>query len=181
MKPFVPILLIVLSIGMFYLYINPHYLTVKSLLNQRAEYKTALANIEQVKQLRDTLETQYSELSQDDVSRLEKIIPQTLNTVKLTADMDALAGKRGMTLKNVRVSELNSDNAAGISQKSDKPYKTTTMTFSVNGSYPNFIGFLKDLEKSLQLIDVRTVNMKVGNSQTNIMQFDVTIQTYWIN
>lgn len=180
MKPFLPILLIALSIGIFYLYINPHYAEVRNLLGQRNEYTAALAGIERVKQLRDSLETQYGDLSKTDVDRLSKLIPRNLNTVKLTADLDALAGRRGMSLKNVRVNEETSDNSTSVKSDTSKPYKTTTMSFSVLGSYQNFISFLRDMENSLQLIDVRTVDMKAGNSQSNLLQFDVTIQTYWI-
>ncbi len=153
---------------------------VRDLLKQRSDYQTALANIEEVKQLRDSLESQYNDLSQDNIARLEKVIPQNLNIVKLTADLDALAGKRSMSLRNVRVTEQASDNSVGITAKENKPYKTTTMSFSVLGSYSNFVSFLRDIEKSLQLIDVRAVNMKTGGTSTNIMQFDVTVQTYWI-
>ncbi len=179
MKPFLPILLLVLSVGMFYLYTNPRYAAIRDLLKQRSEYQTALANIEAVKQLRDSLETQYGNLSQDDINRLEKIIPQNLNTVKLSADLDAIASRRSLSLKSVRVNEQVSDNS-GVAAKEDKPYKTTTISFTVLGSYPNFVAMLKDMEKSLQLIDVRSISMRSGLSSAAIMQFDVTFQTYWI-
>ena len=180
MKPFLPILLIAIAIGIFYLYIDPHYMAVKGLLKQRAEYQTAIANIEQVKQLRSTLETQYNDLSQSNITRLEIVIPQNLSVVKLTADLDALAGKRTMSIRNVRVTEQASDNSSGITPKDNKPYKTTTMSFSVLGSYSNFVLFLRDIEKSLQLIDVRSVHMKTAGNTSSIMQFDITVQTYWI-
>src|SRR5579864_4953511 len=99
MKPFLPILLIVISIGIFYLYINPNYTNIRTLLSQRSDYQTALANIEQVKQLRDSLETQYGNISPDDINRLNKVIPQNLNVVKLTADLDSMASKRAMSLR----------------------------------------------------------------------------------
>jgi Tfp pilus assembly protein PilO len=180
MKPFLPILLIVISIGIFYLYINPNYTNIRTLLSQRSDYQTALANIEQVKQLRDSLETQYSNISPDDINRLNKVIPQNLNVVKLTADLDSMASKHAMSLRNVRVTEEASDSSTGITTKDSNPYKTTTMSFSVLGTYPSFVSFISDMEKSLQLIDVRTVDMKIASTQGNIMQFDLTIQTYWI-
>ncbi len=182
MKPFLPIILVVIAIGIFYAYIDPQYMEVRSLLSQRSEYTNALANIEQVKQLRDELETQISDLSPENVSRLEKAIPYELNTVKLTSDLDSLAGRRGMSIRNVRVVEEMVDSGATISSKPKGPYKTTTMSFSVVGTYNNFIAFLKDVEKSLQILDVRAISMRVSGSTQSpvIMQFDLTVQTYWI-
>ncbi len=170
-----------IAIGMFYLYISPNYADVKMLLNQRSEYKHALANIEAVKELRDSLEANISNLSQADVDRLEKAIPRNINTVKLTSDLDALAGKRGMSIRNVKVVEETSDSGAVINTQSKQPYRTTTMSFSVVGTYTSFSNFLKDIEKSLELIDVRSVSMRSNTTQSsNLMQFDLVIQTYWV-
>jgi Tfp pilus assembly protein PilO len=162
------------------MYIDPHYAEIRGLMKQRADYQAAIANIEQVKQLRDSLETQYNDLSPDNITRLGKIIPQNLNIVKLTADLDAIAGHYSMTLRNVRVTEQASDNSAGVNAKENKPYKTTTMSFSVLGTYPSFVAFVKDVENSLQLIDIRSVSMKSTGTSSSLMQFDITIQTYWI-
>jgi Tfp pilus assembly protein PilO len=180
MRPFLPIILVVIAIGVFYLYISPNYGEVRMLLNQRSEYTNALTNIEAVKELRDSLEANISNLSQSDVDRLEKAIPKNINTVKLTSDLDALAGKRDMSLRNVRVVEETADSGAVINTASKDPYRTTTMSFSVVGTYAAFSAFLKDVEKSLQVIDIRSVSMRKTSEASNLMQFDLVVQTYWI-
>ncbi len=182
MKPFLPIILVVIAVGIFYAYIDPQYMEVRNLLSQRSEYTHALANIEEVKILRDELETQISDLSAESVSRLEKSIPREFDVVKLTADLDALAGRRGMSVRNVRVVEESTDSGATINAKSKDLYKTTTMSFSVVGTYANFLAYLKDIEQSLQIIDVRAVNMRISSTTQTpvIMSFDLTVHTYWI-
>lgn len=180
MKPFLPIILILLAIGIFYMYISPHYSAVKNLMDERGQYVAALANIGQVQQLRDSLETQYGNLPQDNINRLNTAIPQGLDTVKLISDLDTVAGQQGMTLSNVQMTSENSDNNQAVNVKNVQPYQTATMSFTVIGTYPGFLSFLKSMENSLQIIDVRAVTMRSSNTKNNLMQFDVTIQTYWI-
>ena len=180
MKPFIPIALILISIGLFYLFINPHYQTVRDLFRQRGEYRLALSNIEAVKELRDSLETQYNSLPADDIGRLEKMLPQNINAVKLTADLDAIASRHFMTVRGVRINEQSINDGSAVSGALSKPFETTSMTFNVIGSYPNFLSFLKDMEKSLQLIDVKSLSVKSSGNQANLMQFNVAIQTYWV-
>ena len=52
------------------------------------------------------------------------------------------------------------------------------LSFSVSGSYETFLAFLRDLERSLRLVDVTKLSFNAASS--NNYDFNVTIRTYWL-
>lgn len=184
MKAFTPITLVLISIGLFYLFTDPHYMKVKTLMEERSQYQTALANIQSIGDLRDSLESSYNNLPQDQVARLEKVIPQNFNVVKVAADLDGMAARHGMSVRNVKVTDAVNDTRATVQAGPALPYKSSTFSFSVSGTYPNFVAFLRDIEHNLELVDVRSVSLRsspsANGSISNVFQFDIAVETYWI-
>lgn len=184
MKSILPLLLIAVSVGLFYLHIDPRYEKVDALLGQKSEYSAALSKSAELQQKKNALINQYNNLSKDDLARLEKLLPNNLNTVKLVADMDSIAGKHGITVKAVRVTEQQADRSQQVStDPSAKPYETTVISFRFSATYENLVSFLRDLEQSLQLIDVKTITFQATNAKdekAGIYDYDVSFQTYWI-
>lgn len=179
MRTFLPIILILLSIGLFFMFIDPQYAIVRGLMDQRAEYKAAIADMEAIQERRNALETQFADLPQESVDRLAKVLPQKLNTVKLAADLDAIASRFGVSIRDFSVPDMNVDASSKVTTNT-KPYNTSTVSFSAIGSYANFTAFIKEVEKSLQLIDVKTINMKSGGQEGGPLQFNVNLHTYWV-
>ncbi len=173
-------MLVAIAVGLFYLYINPHYMNIRDLMQQRSDYKMALANIEEVKALRDSLESQLSGMPPQESARLELLMPTGFNSVKLITDLDAVAGRHGMSLRGVKMVEETSDSRATINNQPKKGYRTSTLSFGVVSTYQNFVAFLRDMEKSLELVDVKAVSMNSTGAESSNYQFEVTIQTYWI-
>ena len=70
MRFILPIILLALSLGLFFEYTNPAY---QSLSTQRAlatKYDTALTNARKLTEERDALNQKYRALSEDSLSRL---------------------------------------------------------------------------------------------------------------
>ena len=184
MKSLTPIVLIVISIGLFYLHIAPRYSQVQTLRSQQTQYKDALARVDDLKVSRDQLLTKYNSFSQDNLTRLERFLPDKVNTVKLIADIDNVAGRYGIAIRSVTTVDQDVDNSQTIAtgENTEKPYKTTQGTFRFTSSYPNLVLFLKDLEKSLQMVDVKSVSFQVvqGSSQANsgLSEYQIAIHTY---
>lgn len=180
-----PIILILISVGLFYLHISPRYHEVQNLQDQQKQYKDALARASELGSVRDTLLTKYNSFSQSDLARLERIVPEKVNTVKLIADTDSIAGRYGITIKSITASEQPVDNNQSVvtSATPAKAYKTTVITFKFSATYPNFVLFLKDLEKSLQLIDVEKVTFDVPSdaSSKGLYDYTASIDTYSLN
>lgn len=177
----VTIFLVILSAGIFYIYIGPHYQNVQTLIVTKGEYTDALKKGGEVADTRDALLTTYNSISKDDMTRLEHILPTNLNTVKLVADINSVAGRHGITIRNVGVTEPLADNAQEVATTEHiKKYQTTIIHFLFDASYPNLKSFLVDLEKSLQLIDVQSIRLTHASDSSDLFSYEVTIQTYWV-
>jgi len=180
-KSLTPVLFIVLAIGLFYTFINPHYEKVRSLSKEAGEYREALTKADELRAVRDNLLTQYNSIPSEDVMKLKRIIPDSVNTVKLVTDLDDIAGKYGITIRNISVTQEEVDNSIGVTDaNTSKPYGTTIITFKFVTTYNNLISYLQDIERSLQLVDVTSVTFSSGASTNQTYDYTVSIQTYWL-
>lgn len=180
MKAIMPILLIVVSVGLFYLHIDPRYETVRGLILEKNQYEEAILKAEELSSVRDELLTKYNALPKEDLAKLERLLPTNLNTVKLVADISSIGGPYGIAIRSINVKEQATDVGQSVETlEKVKPYQTTVISFKFSSTYPNLVSFLKDIEKSLQLVDVRSVTFST-NDNSNLSDYDVTIQTYWL-
>ncbi|MFA6552221.1 MAG: type 4a pilus biogenesis protein PilO [Candidatus Paceibacterota bacterium] len=69
--------------------------------------------------------------------------------------------------------------AASVAATTVRKYASAKLTFSVTGSYDNFIQFVEDLEHSLRIIDVTSITLKPpADSKTENYNFGLSINTY---
>src|SRR3989344_518415 len=177
-----PLLLIAVSVALFYLHIDPRYQDVKALSDEKSQYVQALTKAGELKNVATELLGKYNNISQDNLLKLEKLVPDTLNTVKLVADINAIAGKYGIALEGIRVTEKTSDSAQQVETGENSPkYNTATVSFSFSATYENLTLFLTDLEKSLQIVDIKSVDFDSDVENTNASyDYSVSFQTYWL-
>lgn len=179
MRKLLPILLLIVSVGLFYLHIDPRYKQIKETQNQVKEYKEAIEKASDLQKVRDELLTKYNALPKEEITRLEKMIPANLNTVKLITDLSAIGGPYGIAIYSVGVRDV-ADAGEDITALSKKLYETTSITFKFSASYPNLASFIRDIEKSLQLVDVKSLTFDVKDEVSGINNYEMTIQTYWL-
>lgn len=185
MKTALPYLLIAVSVGLFYIHIDPYYKQIETLQAQKAEYDAALAKVDELQQQKVRILDAYNSLPKFDLARLDRLLPEKLNTVKLVADMDGVAGKYAITVSNIKVTEEVVDRAQEVGGGELKPYRTTQVSFLFSASYENMVAFLKDLERSLQLIDIQTIAFETSDSEDaesnlGLTDYQVSFQTYSI-
>ena len=109
------------------------------------------------------------------------MIPTNFNTVKLITDIASIGANYGIAVKNIQIKEENSDNAQEISLGGQKKsFQTTLITFKFSSNYQNLELFLKDLESSLQLIDVRSIAFNIKEDNSPIYDYTVSLQAYWV-
>ncbi len=181
MKNIIASLLILASIGIFFGLIKPAYGNVLSLQSQIKTYDDALSqgNILQAKISAD--KQQLASFSQSDVDRLNKLIPDTIDNVKLIIDIKNIALQSGMLLKSINVSDTKDAVDQSGNPTSNNPFgiQSVDLSFVVTSSYPNFVLFLQRLEQSLRLVDVRSVSFTPTDT-SNVYDFSVTLRTYWL-
>lgn len=181
MKAFLAIILIVVSVGLFFFKINPNYSEIKVLRAQSSQYDDALKVAEELKKLRGELATKLASFSEQELRTLEHFMPSQLDTVRVILDVDGIAASRGIKLKDIKVTSDSAKTAPTGGAAGQTAYNTTSLSFVFNSSYTNAQTFIKDLEQSLRLIDVSAVTIKPPvASGGGGYDFGVTLSTYWI-
>ena len=163
------------------MHIDPRYQNVKLLQAQENQYQEALDKARELLVVRDELLTKYNNLPQSDLERLNRVVPDKVNGVKLVTDINEIAGKYNIPIKSIKVSEELIDNSNQIVDPvAAKPFLTTSIDFKFSAEYADLVSFLKDLEKSLQVVDVRSVSFGALTEKSGQYDYDIAIHTYWL-
>jgi Tfp pilus assembly protein PilO len=179
MKNTTSFMLLLLSVGLFYAVFMPRYEKVQGLMSQQGQYREVLGNVSELSEIRDDLEVKYQNTPTEEITRLEKILPANVDTVNLAMNFDSIAARYGISIKSIRTIESKVDTGSGIVQTTgSKPYEKVTVSFSFISTYANFRKFMADIEKSLRIIDVKSVSFQT--TESGIYEFQVSVQTYWI-
>lgn len=183
-KFFLPIILIGISVATFFLFINPNYLELRDLKLKEGSYNEALANSKKLLEKRTFLLERYSQFAPEDLSRLNKLLPDNVDNIRLIIEIDEMAVNNGMSqLKNVKYDNLKEEKATTGPAKNlrveKSDYETFTLNFSVDGIYDDFVTFLRDLEKSLRIVDIDSISFSTVAAK-NIYRYDFKIRTYWL-
>ena len=195
MKNVFSLILIALSVGVIFMYIMPEYSSLSALRTTKASYESALASAKQLQSVRDTLLNSYNSISDTDKANLAKMIPSAFDPVKLVSDISTDAAQYGMTINQVKISDAASVSSNGsrtsvTSASTASTYQTMQISFTTTGTYASFTKFLKDMESSIQLLDLQKLGITSSrlastNASTNTsanatpqLQFDVAFNTY---
>lgn len=175
MRFFIPIILVVVSFASFFWFIDPTYQTIKELKREEAIFAEALDNSKELQAIRDQVLSEYNAISPGDRDLLLKLLPNTVDNVRLVRDIDGIALRHGMTLRSVRVEVGEQDRSVGPTIKN---YGTATVSFIVSAQYRSFLAFLSELERSLRLVDI--VNIAFVSSDQDLAEYQVSVKTYWL-
>lgn len=180
MRAFVPLLLLIISVVGGYAIINPIYGEVKSLSADAVQYKEAIKKGKEFDLKIGNLTVQKDELPSEDVERLEKMIPNNVDNVRLIIEIDTLAKKYTNGIRNIKVAELKAPTSASErARRSESTFETINLSFSVQMTYDQFTMFLKDLESNLRLADVTSLSF-IPVDTGSIYEFNISMKTYWL-
>ena len=174
------IILIVLAIGIYFTFTSGKIAELKTIQALNGEYQTAIDNSVHLIKVRDEVLTAYNTLSNEDKERLNKIVPDNVDNVRLIIDVkDDIAARHGLFLKNIKTSSPALQPQAGSAKNNPMAkYGVVTLSFSVTSPYDRFVAFLKDLEASLRIMDVSKLTIATNDSGT--YDFSVELKTYWL-
>lgn len=215
MRLVLPIILIVAAIGIYFYLTQPLInapLTVdgptqttmggiKALQAEKKQLELAIDYIAQLKGKALQIEKQASAISPEDIERLDQFLPDSVNDLQLLVDVDNIAKRSGMTIKDVKLSSDDSkkNRAANNSTVVQTEGATVAppvitkvhLSFTALGSYAQLKSFLTDVSKSLRIMDVEKLSVsaggKIGSSASStaaasngIYQYQVDLATYWL-
>ena len=187
-----PIILILISLSVFFGYIDPMYRgaeapslgadterrSIQTLQALHDEYQEVLLNSQDVSAKQGDHAKVYNSLTEDFKNRLVTLLPDNVNNINLIIEVDEMAKKNLIVIRNVKVSSVtegkDSKSAAAKAQK----YGAVELSFSTNTTYDRFMNLLRDLESNLRLMDITDVS--VTGNDTGFYDFNVTLRTYWL-
>ena len=182
MRLIFPLILAGSAIGLFVLYTNPAYQGVKALKVQVAEYDDALNKSQELKKVRDQLLARYNTFSPDDKAKLQAILPDNVDNIRLVIDINNIAARRALAIKDLALGVTTDGKAARSAAAvgaSGSAVGSVDLGFTVSATYDDFLAFLYDLEHSLRIVDIENIHFSV--SQTNLIDFSLSIRTYWLH
>ncbi len=192
MRLLLPVFLIGVGIGGFFLITKPIYSEIEALQKEGEAYEQALQNSANLQKERDRLTTKLNSFNPEDLAKLEKMLPDTVDNIKLILEIQQQASNQGIVVKNVQFEpkqflDQEDTNATSTTATGAKPASTTSTTqpvrrtatsanenpdfemfelqFSVEGSYKDFVAFMQLMERSLRLIDIKSITFTPGTSE----------------
>ncbi len=183
MKGFLlPLILLGAAAGLFVLYSDPAYQGSKALAMQSNSYDEALNTSQELRKLRDQLIARRNTFKQDDLTKLQRMLPDNVDNIRLIIDINGIAARHGLSLKGVELGTI-SDSANGRSPlavgASGDEVGSVTLEFTIGATYDEFLVFLQDIEHSLRLIDIENLSFDVTTTDKN--DYNFMVRTYWLH
>ncbi|PIP86708.1 hypothetical protein COV42_02600 [Candidatus Campbellbacteria bacterium CG11_big_fil_rev_8_21_14_0_20_44_21] len=177
-RPIFSTILIVLAVVVFFSFVNPTYEEVRALSEESAQFDNALNRSKELQSVRDELLSRYNTFSNENLDRIEKLLPDNLDNVRLILDLDGIASKYGMLIKNVSIADKEEETSGVVLPQS--PVGKMELSFAMTGSYSEFKKFMSDLEQSLRIVDLKRLSFKPQEQNEDIINFEVSVRTYWL-
>lgn len=177
-------ILIVLAVGVYLTFTSSRWQEVKAIRAVNAEYIQAISNADELIKVRDQVLANYNAFSAEDRDRLNKIVPDTVDNIRLIIDLNNVASRRGVTLQNVKAGTEGESPTTVVRVSDDASYiptpilDTVDVSFNVSAPYTQFIAFMRDLESNLRIMDLKSLTISADDSGT--YDFGVELTTYWL-
>jgi Tfp pilus assembly protein PilO len=190
------LILIIISIGIYFTVTSGMLDEARAVKKINDQYSSALDSAAKLVAARDNLNAQYVAISQEDRDKLDKMIPSTVDNIRLIMDMNKIAIKNGFSISDMKAVTATSPARPGAGAShppilsdgstnnltaasfADPVLDTINVTFTASATYDQFRDFLKDIESNLRIMNV--TKLSVTSSENNLYAFQVQLQTYWL-
>jgi hypothetical protein len=203
-----PFILLVASGALLFMVTRGQYDEYKTLSAEVQQRVTTLETFKEYIVLRDKLLDVSQKVSGDRKvdDRINKMVPETIDTIRLHMDLYGIAGFYAIQLKDLAITVAATDGQSvaaapqdsddmnpsamgaqtGITVQNKAVRKAYNIKFGFTSSYEKSVAFLKDLEKSLRIIDITNLELSpsvVGTAkEKRTLQYNVVVgaKTYGI-
>lgn len=189
----IPFVLIGIAVTTFFMFTNPIYKDISELRTEVASYNEALGNSKALENERDKLTAKYNSIDPDNLTKLQKLLPESIDNIRLILEIEKIALPYGMVLKDVKYNTVEKNTGTitpiqgGTAAVSvNKDYGVWNLEFSTEGSYNNFINFTKDLENNLRIVDISSIDFISTDTRVSsatsipFYKYNFKIKTYWL-
>jgi Tfp pilus assembly protein PilO len=195
MKNLLPFILIIIAIIGFFMFVDPRYKEVKELQLEIEQNNKTLDLARELREKRDALRERYNQISNEERFELKKLLPDTVDNVRLIIDINNIAERYGIVIQDISVSATEESNDdvriissefEGIIDSAEIEYPDTSkigvisFSFSTQAQYDVFLDFLKDLEEALRIVDIRSIDIVRGTEEDVFYEYRINLDTYWL-
>lgn len=172
---------------------------IKALRAEKANLNQAIEDIQTLSGRAQQLEATYRTIDENQIERLDVFLPDSVDDLQLVVDVDTIAQKSGMQIKDVKINTdpdrttrtavRSTQAAAATSTTVEKPKVAKVgLAFTTVGTYSQLRSFLNDLSRSLRVLDVTKLSIVTPASATasttalgaSQLQYQVELVTYWL-
>ncbi len=184
----------------FFQYTQPAYTNTQVLQAQIEQYNQALDKSAELQKLKSTLLSRRNAFDPAALEDLKKMVPDHVDNIRLILDLDSVAGRFGMSLQNVVISNptdgASAQTVVGAISAGKQKYDSLTLKFTTRGTYVDFVRFMEELESSLRIVDVVSLTVTPEGSTARTLQagggtkamaqtesiylYNIIIRTYWL-
>lgn len=198
-----PIIFLLSGVGLFFGYTSSAYNSITTLKSDAIHLDEALDRAKQLTALRDSLVARYNTIAASDLNRLNKLLPDNIDNIRLIIDINNIAASRNIKISTfdfVNTSSADTQSAAQPAEsgvrtpamppanedvsaremvsKNKEPYGSVQLSFTASAPYEDFLAFLVDLEKSLRVVNIKSIELEAEGADA--YHYTVIIETYWL-
>ncbi len=171
-KSILGILLLIVGIGAAYFYGFPLLGEIGE-MQKDAEVITALIEkTENLNQVGQSVIELYDSVPTSDISRMDTLVPDQIDNVKLILELQKLAERYGLGVSGINVSGTGAREVAG------QTINVVSFQAQLEGYYGDFVDFLEQLELSQRIIDTNSLNFQAFETE-NGYSYTLALDTYW--
>lgn len=202
-KTLLSFLVIILSLGFAFLYVEPEYTLVKERSLDLSNLLKTAENAKGIEKLISETEDNLNKVKTEDLDRFNTFLPESIDTIRFANNLQHMGLAYGIVFSSIKVEERGKDTnsaaansavlpnnglpqqAGGIKSVQEKKYSTTKAVLGFTTTYEKFGLFLNDIQESLGLLNLTELSLKpvsenpdTKKSETPVYQFTVTVETY---
>ncbi len=172
------ILSIVIAILLYIFVIDQQLAQMSAVQIEIGEYQKAEEKYTEFQKKLDSLVAIKKQASVIENEKLDALVPEVVDDVKLIVDLENMAKSRGMLFGNISIDNAKDESSINSSTEIaiGPTLKSTDISFAVIGTYEQFKQLLEDIEKSLVLLEVVELDFSV--TQGVYQQYAVTVRAY---
>ena len=182
MKPFLPVIFVLASIGIAYLYVYPQYQKIDQLKIDEAVYDDALKKVAKIEDVKAQLMADLGRIDPVDMVRLNTMIREERAPLLITLYLEELAEDNDVTLTTLSVGSSGENNNDSTGSRAPAGVRPVTTSLSFTETYQGMLDFIRIIEKNLEVSDIVSLNVSTAEREEGVVEdrYDVnlTIQTY---
>jgi len=180
----IPAIIIIISIAGAFLYVWPGYKEINSLRQQETVLDDGLLKAKEADEIGFNLGQTLENISEAEYRMLDRVLPRTIDTLRLSNDIQGIAANHGIDIDDIKVEESASSENKTTSTELDQQapilqvaeVQEVEVTFEVAATYRAFLDFMADLQDSLQLFDITAI--KLSQNDDGLYEFSLSLRTY---